>query len=206
MPRVSRAQAETNRETITDVSARLFKERGLKGVSVADLMGAAGLTHGGFYVHFESKDALAGIAGARAFGQSIELWRKRVGAASDAVAQRAALIEPYLSSQSVHRVAEGCPTAALAVDVAREPADAPIRAAYLNGLEEMIAILAGTEGTGDGQSDRREALADYATMVGALLLARATSGHAVSEEILAAARARLLSSSLPRDGQKMEGK
>ncbi len=56
MPRVSRAEAQTHREQITDASARLFKERGIKGVSVADLMGAAGLTHGGFYAHFASRD------------------------------------------------------------------------------------------------------------------------------------------------------
>ena len=66
MPRVSRAEAENHRQQITEASARLFKERGVKGVSVADLMGAAGLTHGGFYGHFESKDALAGVAVARA--------------------------------------------------------------------------------------------------------------------------------------------
>ena len=80
MPRVSRAQAEAHREAITDASARLFKEHGLKAVSVADLMGAAGLTHGGFYGHFESKDALAGAATAHAYGQAVERWRRRVAA------------------------------------------------------------------------------------------------------------------------------
>jgi len=192
MPRVSRAQAETHREAITEASARLFKERGLKAVSVADLMGAAGLTHGGFYGHFESKDALAGIAGAHAFAKAGERWRRRVAGRPDAASRRAAIIEGYFAPASVRHAAEGCPTAALAVDVAREPAGAPIRAAYVAGLEPMIDILGGTEGTGDAATDRRRALADYATMVGALLLARATSGHALSDEILAAARERLL--------------
>lgn len=201
MPRVSRAQAESHRETITDASARLFKERGLKGVSVADLMGAAGLTHGGFYVHFESKDALAGIACTRAFEQGIQRWHKRVAATPEVSAQRTAIIEAYLSSRSVQQVAEGCPTAALAIDVAREPSGAPIREAYVAGLEPMVDILASTENTGDSAGDRRAALADYATMVGALLLARATGGHAMSGEILAAVRERLLPPAAVQKGE-----
>ena len=191
MPRVSRAQAETNREAITEASARLFRERGIKAVSVADLMGAAGLTHGGFYGHFESKDVLAGIAGEHAFAQATERWRKRAAAKAPAEA-RAAIVEAYLRPQSIRDVATGCPTAALCVDVAREPVDAPIRAAYLAGLVDMVDILAAAEATGDAAADRRAALADYATMLGAMLLARATGGHAIADEIVAAARERLL--------------
>ncbi len=196
MPRVSRAQAETNREAITEASARLFRERGLKAVSVADLMGAAGLTHGGFYGHFESKDALAGVAGEHAFAQATERWRKRVAAKAPAEA-RAALVEGYLRPQSIRDVATGCPTAALCVDVAREPADAPIRAAYLAGLADMVDILAAVEATGDAAADRRAALADYATMLGAMLLARATAGHPIADDIVAAARERLLPAPAP---------
>ncbi len=192
MPRVSRAQAETHREAITDVSARLFKEHGVKAVSVADLMGAAGLTHGGFYGHFESKDALAGVAVAHAFGQSVERWRKRAGAQPDDASRRESLVAAYFTPYSVRHAGVGCPTVALAGDVAREPADAPIRAAYVDGLESLVEILASTEHTGSAETDRQAALADYATMVGALLLARATSGTPTSDAILAAARARLL--------------
>ena len=192
MPRVSRAQAETHREAITDVSARLFKEHGLKAVSVADLMGAAGLTHGGFYGHFESKDALAGVAIRHAFEQSVERWRKRMAALPDAAARRAALVGAYFTPHSVRHAGIGCPTVALAGDVAREPADAPIRAAYVDGLEGLVEILASTQQTGSAAADRQAALADYATMVGALLLARATSGTPTSDAILAAARERLL--------------
>ncbi len=192
MPRVSRAQAESHREAITDVSARLFKEHGVKSVSVADLMGAAGLTHGGFYGHFESKDALAGVAVEHAFEQSAERWRKRLAAQPDAAARRAALVSPYFTPHSVRHVGAGCPAVALAADVAREPAGAPIRAAYVDGLESLLAILAATEGTGDAATDRQAALADYATMVGALMIARATSGTPTCDAVLAAARDRLL--------------
>jgi TetR/AcrR family transcriptional repressor of nem operon len=192
MPRVSRAQAEEHREAITEEAARLFRERGIKAVSVADLMSAAGLTHGGFYGHFESKDALAGIASARAFSQATERWRKRAQAQGTPAAQRAAIVEGYLKPQNVRDVACGCPTAALCVDVAREPAGAPVRAAYLAGLEDMVRILAATEPAGDGGADRRAALADYATMLGAMLMARATNGAPIADEIIAAARERLL--------------
>src|SRR3954463_7829675 len=104
MARVSRAEADNHREQITEASARLFKEHGLKGVSVADLMGAAGLTHGGFYGHFESKDALAGIAVAHAYAEAVERWNRRVAGKPDAATGRAALVEAYLSAQSLRNV------------------------------------------------------------------------------------------------------
>jgi TetR/AcrR family transcriptional repressor of nem operon len=192
MPRVSRAEAETHREQITDASARLFKERGIKGVSVADLMGAAGLTHGGFYGHFESKDSLAGVAVARAFEQSAERWRKRVAAEPDAPAGRAILIGKFLTPRSLKDVGLGCPSVAMATDVAREPAAAPLRAAFVEGLEALVQILAGVEDGPDAAARRAAALADYATMAGALLLARATEGTPLAAELLAATRERLL--------------
>jgi TetR/AcrR family transcriptional regulator, transcriptional repressor for nem operon len=192
MPRVSRAEAETHREQITEASARLFKERGVNGVSVADLMGAAGLTHGGFYGHFESKNALAGEAVARAFAQSRERWRKRVASKPDDAQRRALLVDRFLAHGCVKDVGLGCPAVALATDVAREPADAPIRAAYLEGLDGLVGILAEVEDGPDAAARRRAALADYALMTGALLLARATAGTPLSAELLDAAHARLL--------------
>jgi len=197
MPRVSRAEAESHRQQITEASARLFKERGINGVSVADLMGAAGLTHGGFYGHFESKDALAGVAVAHAFEQSAQRWNKRVAGQPDAAAGRAAIIDKFLSAQSIREVGLGCPSVSLAADVAREPAAAPIRTAYLDGLGELLQILAEVEDGPDADARRGAALADYATMAGALMLARATEGAPLSAQFLAAARARLLPASAP---------
>jgi TetR/AcrR family transcriptional repressor of nem operon len=192
MPRVSRAQADLNRTAITQASSRLFRERGFRGVSVAELMGAAGLTHGGFYGHFDSKDALAAEAAEWAFAQSTERWRKRTAAQPTPSAGRTALVENYLRASNVPDAANGCPTAALCVDVGREPADAPVRAMYRAGLEDMLEVLAAAQATGDAAADRRAALADYATMLGALLIARATSGSPLADEVLAAARDRLL--------------
>jgi len=197
MPRVSRAEAQSHRQQITEASARLFKERGINGVSVADLMGAAGLTHGGFYGHFESKDALAGEAVAHAFEQSVERWRKRVAGQPDDAAGRAAIVERFLSAQSVREVGLGCPGVSLAGDVAREPAAAPIRTAYLDGLEGLLQILAGVEDGPDAAARRRAAIVDYAAMTGALMLARATEGAPLSAEFLAAAREHLLPASVP---------
>ena len=191
MPRVSRAEAESHREQITEASSRLFRERGIKGVSVADLMGAAGLTHGGFYGHFESKDALAGVAVARAFEQSAERWGKRVASKPDAASGRALIVEKFLEAQNLRNVGLGCPSVSLATDVAREPEAAPIRTAYLDGLESLVQILATVEPGPDAAARRSAAIADYATMAGALMLARATEGAPLSAEILAAARARL---------------
>lgn len=198
MPRVSRAEAQSHREQITDASARLFKERGLKGVSVADLMGAAGLTHGGFYGHFESKDALAGVAVAHAFEQSAGRWRERIAAQPDASTRRAVLVDKFLTPQSLKDVGLGCPSVALATDVARETAAAPIRTAYLDGLESLVEILASVEPGPDAAARRSAALADFATMAGALMLARATQDAPLSDEILAAARARLSPAPAPR--------
>ena len=193
MPRVSRAEAEHHREQITEASARLFRERGIKGVSVADLMGAAGLTHGGFYGHFESKDALAAVAVAHAFEQSAERWRKRIAAAADDAARRAVLVDKFLTPQSLKHVGLGCPSVSLGGDISREPAQAPIRAAYADGLASLLGMLADVEDGPDAAAKRRAALADFATMAGALMLARATEGTPLAAEILAAARARLLS-------------
>jgi TetR/AcrR family transcriptional repressor of nem operon len=192
MPRVSRQQAESNRLAIQDASARLFREQGVKGVSVADVMAAAGLTHGGFYGHFESKDELAAVACARAFEQSTERWRRRVEGKPDSASALSSLVDGYLSVQSRNGVGDGCPISALATDVAREPADKPIRAAYLAGLKEHFEVLLSLHDSGDAATDREEALSQLSTLVGAMVLSRATRGDAISEELLGAARAHLL--------------
>ena len=191
MPRVSKEQAHQNRTAITEASARLFRTHGVDNVSVAELMAAAGLTHGGFYGHFESKEELAGEACRWAFGRSVERWKKRIADKGDGGAARAALTDSYLSPQSRSGPDGSCPATSLASDVARKPADAPIRAAYAAGLEDLLAVLAGVQDTGAAHSDREAALADFATMIGGLVLAKATQGKPISDEILAAARHRL---------------
>ena len=192
MPRVSKAEAEKNRAIIEQVSSRLFREQGFHGISVADLMGAAGLTHGGFYGHFESKDALAAIACTRAFEESEARWRKRVDDAPDHTAALTALIDGYLSTRNRNSAGTGCPVAALANDVAREPDNKPVRAAFHDGLENLLEILSGIQTGPDDAANRSTALAQMATLAGALMLARATQGTPLSNEVLTAARSFLL--------------
>jgi TetR/AcrR family transcriptional repressor of nem operon len=197
MPRATKEQSEAHRKAITEVSARLMRARGIKSVSVADLMAAAGLTHGGFYGHFASKDVLAATACAHAFGESVERWKKRVAAQPDDASAFKAIVESYLSVRTRDTPSTSCPTPALIGDVAREAADAPVRAAYLAGTQQLLDILAAIQHSGSSKSDRRQAMAQFSTLVGALLLSRATAGDPLSEEILAAARDALLQPSSP---------
>jgi TetR/AcrR family transcriptional repressor of nem operon len=192
MPRVSRQQTDTNRATITEAAARLIRERGIDGLSVADLMASAGLTHGGFYGHFESKEALAATACRSAFDQSVQRWNRRVASAADATSARAALIEAYLSKPSRNSPGSSCPATALAADVARQSPEAPVREAYLEGTEALLSILSALEPGEDAASARRTALAEFSLLLGALLLSRATAGHSLSDECLAAAHDQLL--------------
>lgn len=193
MPRVSQQQTDENRMAIEEASSRLFRERGLHGVSVAELMAGAGLTHGGFYGHFSSKDGLAAVACNRAFASSAERWSRRFAAMPDAAARRQAYVEGYLAPATRDRPGTGCAAAALAGDVAREPADKPVRAAYLAGLQGMAERLEQLQSAAPGSAAaHRAALADMATLVGALVLSRATRGAPLSDEILASARERLL--------------
>lgn len=195
MPRVSRQQTDQNRIAIEEASARLFREQGIKAVSVADLMGAAGLTHGGFYGHFESKDALAAVACTKAFEQSAKLWQRRVADKAPAEA-RAALVDGYLSARHRNDPGAGCPIVGLASDVAREPAGKPVHAAYVDGLKHLLEKLEATQASGDAERDHAQALVQMATLVGSMVLARATRGDALSDAFLAAGRQQLLTSPL----------
>lgn len=195
MARASREQTDKNREAIEQASSRLFRERGLNGVSVAELMADAGLTHGGFYGHFASKDALAAQACKRAFEESTARWERRLARADgDRKAMLANLVEPYLTAAHCANPGVGCAAAALAVDVAREPADKPVRQAYVEGLRLMVDDMAQTVESDDPQVRHDEALVRMALLVGALTLARATDGDPLSDGMLSAVRSRLLGS------------
>ena len=111
MPRASKEQSAVHRKTITDASARLMRERGIQSVSVAELMGAAGLTHGGFYGHFESKDALAAEACGLAFSESVDKWQKRIAGHSDDAGAFKAIVEAYLSVRTRDAPSDLVPTA-----------------------------------------------------------------------------------------------
>jgi TetR/AcrR family transcriptional regulator, transcriptional repressor for nem operon len=191
MGRASRAQAQEHREEVLSAAARLFRERGAAGVSVADLMSSVGLTHGGFYRQFASKEALLGEATGRAFADVAGLLEQfDAQNPDDRPAARRALVEWYLSAEHRDDAGHGCPSAGLGVDIGRQPADSPARAPFAEGVRAFAAWLAGAE---DGD-DPTAGLADLATLVGAMVLARATAGTPLSDEILAASAASLADS------------
>jgi TetR/AcrR family transcriptional repressor of nem operon len=185
MPRVSRQVAAQNHGAILRASSKLMRERGL-GVSLAEVMAAAGLTPGGFYGHFSSKDALLAHGCRTAFGESAGRWRARAGAAGDAAAALDAVLQGYLADEGP--VANGCPIASLATDISREPAGAEVSAAFRDGLSMLIGILTQLQLAAAPAAKRRAALLQLCTMVGALVLGRATRGDALSDELLGVAR------------------
>jgi TetR/AcrR family transcriptional repressor of nem operon len=185
MPRASRAVARQHHAAIRRASARLLRAHGL-GVSVAGVMGAAGLTHGGFYGHFPSKDALLAAGCAAAFAESAARWHTRAGAAADRAAALAAVIHGYLADDGP--VESGCPIASLATDVAREASGKPVAQAFCEGFAQLLDILTSLQPPGEAHAVRERALLQMCTMVGALVLARATRAHPLSRELLASAR------------------
>ncbi|CAB3762217.1 TetR family transcriptional regulator [Paraburkholderia humisilvae] len=188
MPRVSREQADKNRAVIEAASARLFKEHGLNGVSVVDIMATAGLTHGGFYGHFESKDELAAIACAQAFEESVTRWRALTRDGADEQSLIDALAKHYLNPAQRDRPGLSCAAAGFAVDVGREAADKPIRGAYLRGIRSMIDVLMSFSSARRSRKVRQRAIARLSMLIGALTLARAVRDDPLSDEILASAR------------------
>ena len=194
MPRVSKKQAEENHAAVLEAAAKLFRARGINGVSVPALMAEAGLTHGAFYGHFNSKEELAAAACAHAIEQSGALYDgllERHGGDRDAAL--AEFVKRYTSRLHRDQPGLGCPIAALADDASREEFKGPVRKAFAAGLERMIDRLRPLLGRRGKTAPREQALADVAMLVGALVLARATKGHAVSDEVLLAARNSMLS-------------
>lgn len=182
--RVSKAQAAENRDRVVATAARLFREKGFDGIGLADLMQEAGLTHGGFYRNFPSKDALAAEACERALAASAERWRKILAEAGDAPLR--AILAHYLTAQHRDHPGAGCAFAALGAEAARR--DGPVRAAFTRGLERLADLFT-TLMPGSGKAARRQqALATLSGLVGAMVLARAVDDAALSGEILAATR------------------
>ena len=172
--KVSREQMGENRRRILDAAGRLFRDRGFEAVTVAEVMREAGLTHGGFYGHFRSKDDL--IAAALA---------ELVVASEPGPLALPAFAARYLSPAHRDDPASGCPVAALASDTIRQAPEA--RAAMTEGLRRQIARL--TDGAAEPESARQAAIGSWAAMVGAMILARMSDDPALSDEVLAQTRA-----------------
>lgn len=175
--RVSREQMAANRARILDEAGRLFRERGFDAVTVADVMKAAGLTHGGFYGHFASKDALIAASVAHTMAAH----------GADDTADLARFRDAYLIPQHRDTAALGCPTAALAgLMRTQQPA---ARTAMAEGLAAQVERMTRLMPGDDAAERRRAAIGNWAAMVGALILSRAVGDAPLADEILADTRA-----------------
>lgn len=178
--RITKAIKQANHERIVETASRLFRERGFDGVGVAELMKRAGLTHGGFYNHFRSKEDLIAQASAQGFANMAQRYGGQGALAT---------IERYVSRQHRDAPGHGCPAAALAGEAARQTGET--RAVFAAGIEALVRDL--QEDLGQTHADpavRARAIGILAQAVGALVLSRACPDDApLADEILQASRA-----------------
>ncbi|GGD92671.1 TetR/AcrR family transcriptional repressor of nem operon [Rhizobium sp. BK591] len=180
--RVSRAQAEANRETVINVASRLFREHGFDGIGLKDLMKGAGLTQGGFYKQFESKDDLVALASGRAMENAIRRWSRVAAGSADPFD---AVVGMYLSAGHREEKGDGCPLAALGADAARQSEE--VRAPFQHGIEAHLQILDELIPASDGTEPYDRAMVILSLMVGAVTISRIMTDRGMSERLLEAA-------------------
>jgi TetR/AcrR family transcriptional repressor of nem operon len=179
----SKAEKTKTRKRIVAIASKKFREEGLAGVGIADLMKEAGLTVGGFYKHFDSRDDLV----AEAVGSALGAWKRQVDAAASGgpPVTYESLIDDYLSEAHRNQPGAGCPVAALAGDIVRS--DRRTRAVVTREIRDSIELLAtlirGTNEEDKGTA-RAQAVLAYCALVGAIGVARAVSDQQLSREIL----------------------
>lgn len=182
--RVSRAQAEANRETVINVASKLFRERGFDGIGLKDLMKGAGLTQGGFYKQFESKDDLAALASRRAMESANRRWSSVAASSSDPLQ---AVIDLYLSAGHRGETGDGCPLVALGADAARQSPD--VRKPFQDGIKAHLQFLEELMAIKDHDEAAHKAMAALSLMVGAVTLSRILADEKLSDRLLEAAAA-----------------
>lgn len=181
----SQQEKQQTHQRIVQNAAQQIRVEGVNGVGIADLMGQAGLTHGGFYAHFRNKDALLAEICHAGLAETLERLSQAVDNAS-AGAELSALVNTYLSIAHRDNPATGCVMPTLAADVARRPEE--VRTAFTEGYEKMLQFVASVlpEDTDEKRYDA--AIALLSEMVGALLLSRTVNDPVLSERILRANR------------------
>jgi len=175
----SQADKAESREKILTIAGKRFREEGLMGISVADVMKAAGLTHGGFYKHFENRDALVAQA----------LERALAPAEDNGYANYQSFVREYVSRDHREMRGTGCAMAALAGEVVR--AEDRTRSVFTGGVRRAIAQIGRLLGAPDRDTEAR-AVAAFSTALGALVLSRAVDDPELSDLFLASARKALL--------------
>jgi len=176
----SRAEKEKTHKRIVKIAARRFREEGLAGVGIAELMKEAGLTVGGFYKHFDSRDDLVAEAVSSAFGT----WKRQKDAAESGgtPVSYEKLIDDYLNEAHRDDPGTGCAYSALAADISRS--DKSTRALASEQIRNDLQLIAGLLPGKDRRAARSRAILTFSALVGAMSLARAVSDQALSREIL----------------------
>jgi TetR/AcrR family transcriptional regulator, transcriptional repressor for nem operon len=176
----SQAQKEKTHKRIVAIASKRFREKGLAGFGIAELMKEAGLTVGGFYKHFDSRDELVAEAVSDAFG----VWQRQKEAAEDGGQSLSfeKLIDDYLSDAHCKNPGEGCAFSALAPELARS--DKRTRALTSKQVRDDIELLVTLLPGKDRGAARSRAILTFSALVGAMSLARAVSDKAISNEIM----------------------
>lgn len=180
---------ETHARIVRKASVRL-REKGAHGIGVADLMKEAGLTHGGFYAHFDSREALLIEAFGYAMDRSMEYWRKTTADTSPEK-RLATIVDSYLTAVHRDEPGRGCAVPTLGAEIARESPKA--RKAFAAKLEQMVEMIAETMIDLPPKAAHKQAAAALATMMGTLVLSRIAGNGEFSDDILAAGREAVLS-------------
>lgn len=185
--KITKAQAQANRQHVVETASQLFRERGYDGVGVADLMAAAGFTHGGFYKQFRSKADLMAESATCGIAQTVAL---------SAGVNAPEFVRYYLSREHRDKRGTGCTMAALGGDAARQPE--AVRATFAAGLESLLAALK-PDGTASDGADpgrlRAQSLDILAHAVGAIVMSRACPDDSpLADEILKVCRDEILAS------------
>lgn len=184
MKRTAPSRKEATHERIVDAAARAIRRSGYDGTSVADIMNEAGLTHGGFYAHFSSREAMLAEAADRAGAEGVAAAARIAAAAKPSQGLRE-LARAYLSKAHVEDVETGCATAALVSEMPRQAPE--VRRAATRRIKEMIDLVARQSPDWGRPGAHERALATVATLVGALQLARAVDDPRLSAALRAAA-------------------
>lgn len=177
------SRKEATHERIVEVAARVIRRSGYDGTGVADIMKEAGLTHGGFYAHFESRIALLAEAGDRAGAESVAL-ASRVAAAAPAGQALQAMMEAYLSREHISAIETGCPVSALGSEMPRQAPE--VRRAATIHIKEMIDLFARQLPNWGQPQAHEQAMALVCAMIGTTMLARAVDDSKLSEALCAA--------------------
>lgn len=184
MKRAAARSKEATHERIVETAARAIRRSGYAGTSVADIMKEAGLTHGGFYAHFASREAMLAEAADRAGAEAVAA-SARIAAAAPPEQALQGLLRAYLSKEHLESAEMGCPVAALGSEMPRQAPE--VRRAATRRIKEMIDVVARQSPDWGQPGAHEQALVTTATMVGALVMARAVDDQRLSDALLKAA-------------------